>query len=149
MKRIKDSRGIINRFSGKYFFLSNFAFCDVVYEGTTYKTVEHAFQASKSLDTDTRKLFLQADTPADAKRLGRQVKLRSDWESVKLDIMKELLRQKFNQEPFHTLLVGTGNAELVEGNYWNDTYWGVCNGIGENHLGKLLMEIRQEINNFN
>ena len=77
--------------------------------------------------------------------MGRHLPLRPDWEDVKLSVMEGLLRQKFREEPFKSQLKATGDAQLVEGNYWGDVYWGVCRGQGENHLGKLLMKIRGEI----
>ena len=77
-----------------------------------------------------------------AKRLGR-VELRSDWEEVKIEVMREVLRCKFSQNPdLKAKLIATGDAELIEGNNWNDRFWGVCRGVGQNHLGRLLMELR-------
>ena len=87
-----------------------------------------------------------AETPGLAKKLGRKATIRPDWEKIKLPIMEYLLRQKFGDKTLKALLIGTGDAELVEGNMWGDTYWGVCKGKGENHLGKLLMKIREELN---
>jgi predicted NAD-dependent protein-ADP-ribosyltransferase YbiA (DUF1768 family) len=77
--------------------------------------------------------------------MGKQVHLRSDWEQYKPVIMENLLKQKFSQEPLRSKLIATGNCQLVEGNYWHDTYWGICDGKGTNMLGKLLMEIRTEL----
>jgi ribA/ribD-fused uncharacterized protein len=112
-------------------------------DGTIYHSIEHAFQAAKTLDPDERFEIYKAPSPGQAKKLGRQVRLRSDWETVKLEVMEYLLVQKFKQgSPLAKLLVETGDSQLVEGNTWGDTYWGVCNGIGENNLGKLLMKIR-------
>lgn len=135
----------INRFREKYFFLSNFAPCDVYYNGKKFRTVEHAFQAAKCLDEEEQDIFRFAETPAEAKKWGRRVKLRPDWENVKIDIMKELLRQKFNNTVYKEKLLATGDCILVEGNNHRDTFWGVCNGVGKNTLGKLLMEIRDEL----
>ena len=136
---------VINRFNGEYAFLSNFVNCKVIYNENIYPTVEHAFQAAKCLDISIQKSFTTLVTPRDAKKLGKQVPLRPDWEQVKDDIMKDLLTQKFSQEPFKSQLLATGNAKLIEGNTWNDTYWGVCNGKGLNMLGILLMEVRDEL----
>ena len=81
-----------------------------------------------------------------AKRLGRRVELRSDWETVKIEIMRQVLKSKFTHNPeLREKLIATGNTELIEGNNWNDRFWGVCRGVGKNHLGKLLMEIRAEL----
>lgn len=83
-----------------------------------------------------------------AKRLGRQVQLRSDWQEVKLSIMEEIVRIKFTEnEQLKKLLLMTGDAEIAEGNTWGDTYWGVDirMGEGENNLGKILMKVRSEL----
>ncbi len=135
---------IIDSFKDKYAFLSNFAPVEVAFEFMMFPTVENAFQAAKTLDRNER-FYLMFCTPGQAKRAGRKFKLRPDWEDIKLSVMEELLRQKFNQEPFKDKLLATGEVELVEGNSWNDVWWGVCNGVGENHLGKLLMNIRDEL----
>lgn len=136
----------IDKFDGEYAFLSNF-YPSIVYdfEGNTYPTVEHYFQAMKTLDPKVRKHIASAKTPGEAKRLGRRVELRSDWEDIKLKVMKHGLIQKFAEPELRNPLLRTGDAELIEGNWWGDTYWGVCNGVGENHLGQLLMEVREEL----
>ena len=86
--------------------------------------------------------------PQAAKRLGRRVELRPDWESVKYDVMYQVCKAKFTQNPnLLERLLATGDAELVEGNTWGDQVWGVCKGVGENHLGKTLMRIRAELGN--
>ena len=107
-----------------------------------YPSVEHAFQAAKTLDPLARELIRTAPTPKEAKRLGRAVDLRLDWEDVKVDVMRGLLVWKFLQEPYRSLLLSTGDEELVEGNFWRDQFWGKCDGVGENRLGRLLMEVR-------
>lgn len=132
-------------FRGNYAFLSNFAKVPVLYQGKVYPTVEHAFQAAKTLDEKERELIRSCKTPTEAKRIGRKVHLRSDWEGIKLSVMEELIRIKFQNPEFKEKLLKTGNTELVEDNTWNDTFWGVCNGIGKNYLGKILMKIREEI----
>ena len=88
-----------------------------------------------------------AQTPGQAKRLGRKCLLRKDWEEAKDHAMLSVLRAKFANPELKEKLIATGDVELVEGNHWNDTYWGVCNGIGKNMLGKLLMQVREEIKN--
>ena len=81
-------------------------------------------------------------------RLGRRIELRPDWEEVKIEIMRQVLKSKFTHNPeLREKLIATGNTELIEGNNWNDRFWGVCRGVGKNHLGKLLMEIRAELVN--
>lgn len=138
---------MIDKFRGKYMFLSNFEPCKIVYKGRVFSTVEHAFQAAKCLDETEMKLFCFVDTPAEAKKWGRQVKLRPDWESVKLDVMYEFVKQKFSKTKFKELLLDTGDELIVEGNNHKDTFWGVYNGVGENNLGKIIMRVREEIKN--
>lgn len=135
----------IGSFAGPYRFLSNFWSSAVVLDGHSYRTVEHAFQAAKTNDEDARRRIRNEHDAAAAKRKGRSVDLREDWEEAKLGVMEGLLRQKFGTEPLKSKLLKTGKATLVEGNWWGDKYWGVCDGKGENHLGKLLMKIREEL----
>lgn len=135
----------INSFAGPYRFLSNFWPSAVVLDDHSYRTVEHAFQAAKTNDADARRRIRNEHDPASAKRKGRTVYLREDWEEAKLGVMEGLLRQKFGTEPLKSKLLKTGKATLIEGNWWGDKYWGVCDGKGENHLGRLLMKIREEL----
>jgi len=141
----------INNFREQYDFLSNFYQCDVLYEGITYPSAETAFQAAKCADTKERLKFKLLQ-PGEAKKLGKKINLRPDWENVKVDIMRKIIKIKFsgNQELTNKLLK-TGNAVLVESNTWHDNFWGSCecsrcNYISaENMLGNLLMECRTEI----
>lgn len=136
----------ITEFKGGYRFLSNFYPCVIKgVGGMVFNSVEHGFQAAKTLDVDSQVKIWQAATPGDAKRLGRRVTLRQDWELIKLAVMLDLVRQKFAEPTLRRQLLATLDAELVEGNWWNDTFWGVCRGKGENHLGKILMQVRYEI----
>jgi ribA/ribD-fused uncharacterized protein len=156
----------IDSFSGAHSFLSNFynAAGDypIVYEGVRYPRVENAFQAAKLLPPDQVDSAQRSEIvgqfialPAGkAKRLGAQLRVgrklghlaRPDWFTVSLAIMEELVRQKFGTyADLRGLLMDTGDAELIEGNRWNDRFWGVCNGVGENHLGKILMKVRAEL----
>jgi ribA/ribD-fused uncharacterized protein len=137
--------GKIEWFRDEYEFLSNFYSVEIEYEGVVFPTVEHAFQAAKTLDVDERRKIAAVAAPGSAKRLGRRVRLRSDWEQIKVGLMRDLLRQKFGNLDLAERLLATGAAELIEGNSWNDTFWGVCGGRGRNMLGQLLMEIRDEI----
>jgi ribA/ribD-fused uncharacterized protein len=133
---------LIDSFEGKYRFLSNFYAQPVTFEGILYPSVEHAYQAAKTMDLQER-AYIATLTAGKAKRAGRKLVLRSDWEAVKLTIMEQLVLDKFsNSEHLWRLLMATGNDQLVEGNWWGDTYWGVCRGIGQNHLGKILMKVR-------
>lgn len=136
---------MISKFENKYRFLSNFYPVDVAYCGVVYPTVEHAYQAAKTLDPEGRASILSAATPAEAKRMGRKVPMRRDWEKIKVDVMRELLYMKFTQVKMKRMLLATGDRHLEEGNDWGDTFWGVCRGRGQNKLGELLMEIRFEL----
>ena len=132
----------IDSFSGDYDFLSNFYPCSVIYDGYIYPSSEAAFQAAKCIKRSERLIFTQL-SPNEAKKLGRKVELREDWEGVKNKIMLEIVINKFVYNPkLAQKLLDTGETRLVEGNTWNDTYWGVCNGVGKNHLGAILMEAR-------
>ena len=136
----------ITDFEGEYEFLSNFYETPVLYDGVKYGSSEAAFQAAKSLDPAERESIARL-SPSEAKRAGYRVKLRSDWESVKVSIMEEVLRAKFTQNPeLMEKLLATGKALLVEGNTWRDTFWGfdVNLGYGVNMLGQILMRLRAE-----
>lgn len=138
---------VITTFNGVNAFLSNFwaapIFC--AEDGILYPTVEHWYQAHKTEDRHERLNIAAATTPGRAKRLGRKVQLRLDWNEIKLDVMRTALCEKFKTPHLRKALLATGNATLIEGNTWNDTFWGVCRGSGENHLGQLLMELRKEL----
>ena len=136
---------MIDKFDGEFAFLSNFYPCTIYDEKLTFPSTEHYFQAMKTLDMIERISISQAATPGKSKRMGRSVTLRPDWEDIKLSVMETALRQKFADPELAEKLKATGNEELVEGNWWHDTYWGVCEGVGENNLGKLLMKIRSEL----
>lgn len=136
---------LIGPFTGPYSFLSNFAQIEIRLPDGTYPTVEHAFQASKTDDPEERAHVRAAPTPAGAKQRGKKVRLRPDWETVKVSIMEGLVRQKFADPALREQLLATGDEELVEVNTWNDRFWGVCKGKGTNNLGKILMKIRAEI----
>lgn len=137
----------IDRFLGEYAFLSNFWEASVTYQGLTYGNNEAAFQAQKCMTEAAKKDFTTL-SPGAAKRMGRRVQLRPDWEAVKVPIMEEIVRAKFSQhEDLKALLLATGDALIEEGNTWHDTFWGVDakSGRGQNHLGKILMKIRDEL----
>lgn len=124
-------------------FLSNFWPCTVVMgDGIEYPSAEHAFQAYKTKDLGLRKEISELPGPGYAKQKGRALKLRTDWEDVKICVMFEVLSAKFKDAALKAKLLGTEGRELVEGNTWNDTFWGVCRGKGKNWLGKLLMQVR-------
>lgn len=136
----------IESFTGPYRFLSNFEPCPIYWGGIQFHHVEGAYVAAKTLDLKLRQEIADIVEPGKVKRLGRSIELRPDWETEKLPIMEALLRRKFERgSEMAAKLLATGEALLIEGNWWGDVFWGVCRGKGENHLGKLLMKIREEL----
>lgn len=124
--------------SGRHTFLSNF----FVHEGTS---VEHHYQAAKTDHPLWAAKILLAKTPGEAKRLGRRAPMRATWEQEKIAVMLVLLRKKFSRTEMAERLLSTGDAKLIEGNTWGDKFWGKVDGKGKNHLGKLLMQVREEL----
>lgn len=141
----------IDYFDGEYAFLSNFYDSPIEKDGILYPTVEHYFQAMKTLHPEERKEIAAAATPGKAKRLGRNVQLRFNWEQVKYQVMYDAVYKKFSREDLKASLLSTGDAELIEGNTWHDNIWGQCscekckNIKGTNWLGKILMIVREEL----
>ncbi len=134
---------LIDRFNGEFRFLSNFWIAPVPMEGEWYASVEHAYQAAKTLDHESRTRIKNSLSPSDAKKLGQKIILRGDWDLVRIQYMRYLVWMKFHlHRDLGDKLLATNNAELVEGNTWGDRFWGVCKGVGENWLGKILMETR-------
>jgi ribA/ribD-fused uncharacterized protein len=137
-------------FSENYRFLSNFWPAKVVFDGVEYPSVENAYQAANTLNLEDR-VFFQTATPGQAKRKSHKLVVRTDWVDVKLSIMEDLVEQKFSDALLLEKLKSTGNRQLVEGNTWHDNFWGECScrkrlecdRKGLNHLGKLLMKIRE------
>lgn len=136
---------VINQFRGPYSFLSNFHPCKVVFEGDTYKSSEHAYMAAKSTDPAAREWIRNCSTAAEAKKEGRNLVLRPNWETMKYEVMHRILLAKFSDPVLKDKLLATGDYELVEGNWWGDKTWGVClkTNQGQNLLGKALMEVRK------
>ena len=134
---------VIDNFKGEYFFLSNFYQSPVVFNGYTFQSAEAAFQAQKCPQREGSFVHL---TPSQAKALGRRVPLRSDWEQIKDWVMEDVVDHKFRQNPALAVkLIDTNPAILIEGNTWNDKYWGQVNGEGANKLGKILMNLRAKL----
>lgn len=146
---------VIDSFRGEFDFLSNFSNHGVIVFGRLWKTAEHAYQAAKTNDPNERAWIAMQETPGKAKKAGSKKGLNGDkitlidgWDDVKVDIMRIIVRRKFKlNNAIRTKLIATGDAELIEGNWWHDEFWGVCNGRGENHLGRILMELREEFRN--
>ena len=152
---------MIDKFEGRYRFLSNFYPCKIEHQGITYPSVENFYVAMKVNDQqlingiyytpgDFREMIARITNPAEVKKLGSKVKLRTGWDEKKLEVMNWAVRQKFKDETLAELLLSTGDQELIEGTWWHDKFWGICictkcANKGENHLGKILMTVREEI----
>jgi len=130
---------VISAFTGEYRFLSNF------FIEPDWSHVEGEYQVLKCANPDDVAQFSNL-TPAQCKALGRRVDIRKDWEPIKLAVMYDLVLAKFREHPtLMAMLLNTKDQKLVEGNRWGDRYWGVCGSQGENHLGKILMKVRDEV----
>ena len=129
----------ISEFKGEYEFLSNFYPCKIVFNDIEFKCSEALYMAHKSGNPLDFVKFAPLDA-REAKNQGRTVDLQPNWDSIRLEVMYDVLKAKFDQNPdLRIKLILTGDAYLEEGNWWKDVFWGVCNGVGENHLGKLLI----------
>ena len=140
---------MITEFKDEYRWLSNFEPVEVKLklDLRLYPSVEHAYQAAKSEDKQWRKFCRETNNPGKVKKAAKKITIRSDWEKMKRPVMWDLLIRKFEQSPFKELLLETGEKYIIEGNTWNDRYWGVClkTGEGQNVLGHFLMEIRNHL----
>jgi ribA/ribD-fused uncharacterized protein len=143
---------MISNFSGKNEFLSNFCICPVWidFKGRKWATTEQAYQAAKLKDEDMETMNLMDQdkiTPGKSKRMGQKIDIRSDWNAIKIIVMTKINEEKFSKNPeLMGMLQATKGQELIEGNDWNDTFWGQCPiGNGRNELGKVLMGIRDSI----
>lgn len=142
---------MIKEFKNQYFFLSNFYECPIYYNKLVFCNAEAAFQAQKVIDEKEQYKFINLNA-SQARKLGKTIALREDWEEVKDNIMYEIVKRKFTvNKELQQKLLETKEEELVEGNWWHDTYWGVDSktGIGQNKLGKILMKVREEVKNNN
>jgi ribA/ribD-fused uncharacterized protein len=138
---------MIASFAGPYRFLSNFWPCKIVAKnGLTFRSTEAAYQAAKCRYPEEMASFTTLDAGA-SKKLGRTITIRPDWDDIKLTVMRRLVEQKFSPgTELAQKLLDTGDHELVEGNTWFDRFWGQCPlGVGENWLGKILMERRTQL----
>ena len=139
---------MIEHFDNIYFFLTNFHRSPVEYKGKIYPTAEHLFQALKTKNKKVRNNIRRASSPGEAKKLGRTIRLRDDWEEVKDKLMFMVVRLKFLQNPKLNILLKNTKGDLIEGNCWHDNYWGDCLCYkckkikGHNQLGKTLMKVR-------
>lgn len=136
---------MIKEFQREYRWLSNFSPVKIELEGTVYSSVEHAYMSAKSDEKWWKEFCSNANnTPGQVKRKSKELVLKLDWEDSKVQIMAECINQKFNQEPYKSKLISTGNTNIQEGNHWGDTFWGIslATGKGLNTLGKLIMDKR-------
>lgn len=133
----------ITSFRSRHIFLSNFFMCSVVIDGRTYKSAEHAYQASKAQSEGIRHAIIEAVTPKEAKLIGSRVPLPKGWDRIKVVEMDKVIRAKFSNDYLARALKKTGDAPLIEVNTWDDKFWGWCGGEGKNMLGALLMKARR------
>jgi ribA/ribD-fused uncharacterized protein len=132
-------------FRGRYFFLSNFFSRRVIIDDFVFKNNEAAFQSHKPENIKLREFFCWLE-PSEAKKAGKKVKLRKDWESIKEEVMYKVVLAKFTQNfDLRNRLLMTGDMKLIEENNWGDTTWGTVDGEGKNLLGNILMRVRKEI----
>ncbi len=135
----------IDNFYGEHYWLSNFYLIPVALDGKVWPSTEHYYQAMKSESQEDRELIRKLRSPGQSRKAGRKLELRPDWKTAKDQVMWDALCAKFGQHlDLKEKLLATGDATLIEGNTWNDTYWGVCEGVGANKLGQLLMQLREE-----
>jgi len=140
---------MIPEFKEAYRWLSNFYPCKIIFEGKEYPSVEHAYQSAKRDDPSWKKFCQETESPGKVKREARKINIDVNiWDKKKMIVMESCLNKKFNQEPFRSMLLTTGDQDLQEGNNWGDTFWGVSlkTGQGQNHLGKLIMLKRDQLN---
>ena len=139
------TESFVRGFFGEYRWLSNYHTCDIVYEGEIYNSTEAAYHSAKTDDLYIKGL-IRSMGPKESRDYSRKIRVKKDWESIKKKVMYDVLKDKFTRhEDLKKKLLETGSKYLEETNYWNDTFWGVCNGKGKNHLGETLMKIRNEL----
>lgn len=139
---------MIYKFRNEYSWLSNFYPCEVELEGIKYSSVENAYMSAKSNDSKWKE-FCRTNSAKEVKKKSKEIELIDNWNKKKISIMKKLLEQKFNQFPFNQKLLATKNQNIIEGNEWNDEFWGINlkknPNYGENMLGRLIMSIRSKL----
>jgi len=119
--------------------------------GKEWPSTEHYYQAAKTTDPEMQEKIRLAVNPGLTKKMGKNLSVREDWDEFRVEVMRKALDMKFSQHAdLRNQLIETGDAELVEGTYWHDVFWGICtcakhNGEGENMLGKMLMELRDKL----
>ena len=138
---------MIKQFQKEFRWLSNFTPCTIILDGITYRSVEHAYMSAKSNDIEWKHFCRDTYKPGDVKKASKKIKLRDDWDNIKVDVMHRCIDQKFDQEPYRSKLINTEDQYIQEGNYHNDKFWGVClkTDEGNNMLGKLIMWKRDKL----
>ena len=140
-------------FRGEYGWLSNFHSFPIQYENIIYPSTEYAYQAAKTLDNSMREMISQASSPGKAKKMGFAVSLRDNWDTIKYQVMEDIIRIKFEDKTLSDKLIATGDRYLIEGTTWCDNNYGICikkdcykckDKKGLNNLGNILMKIRKE-----
>ena len=143
----------IIEFQNQYFWLSNFFATPVAMDGYVFPASENAFMSGKSKDITWKQFCTTETNPGAMKSAGRKVKLIDNWDVIRIDAMLKALRAKFSDPILRAKLLATGNRQLIEGNRWGDKFWGVCiktpQHVGQNNLGKLLMQLRYELQPIN
>lgn len=138
----------IRVFKGEYSFLSNMYIATINWNGKMWPSSEHAYQAAKTFDDAEQEEIRLHPCPKNAKRAGKRVTMIPEWNSIRVEVMREIVRCKFQQNPeLMQKLLATKDATLIEGNWWHDRFWGVCpfdGNDGKNWLGRILMEVREE-----
>ena len=136
----------INDFRGKNKWLSNFWMEPFTFDGRVWPSSEHAYQAMKTMNREDQEIIRQAATPRETKKLGMKIDLRPRWDDMRAGIMFCIVKAKFEQSPeLRAQLLATEPNELIEGNAWGDTFYGRCKGKGDNWLGEILMQVREEM----
>jgi len=134
------------RFNGETHPLSNFYPAKINVDGKIYKTAEHYYQSEKATNTMDKSRVMQAESPSNARRIGKQIKKRADFDEIKDIIMYKGVKAKFTQNvEVKAYLLATGDRYLIEDASFSP-YWGTgYNDMGENKMGKMLMQIRDEL----
>ena len=132
---------IISGFKGEYRWLSNFW----VHDPIKGLTVEHHYQAAKAKHLADWLSIMAAESPFEAKKMGKEIEIREDWDQIKLILMEQFTREKYaTNHNLRQKLMETEGSLIVEENHWGDVFWGVCNGAGQNYLGKIIMKVRDQ-----
>lgn len=145
LTRRRVMNATINRFIGEHYFLSNFFPSTLSMNGKLYPSAEHAYQSQKTKDPVLQEMIRKSIDPMMAKKLGRLIELEPDWNDLRIPLMKKIIKEKFTNPLLRELLKSTNNAKLIHDNKFGDKFWGIYRGAGENMLGLILEEVRDQI----